>query len=195
MVVLWSCDLMVMWPVWGNGKIEGTTCRIGDNNSGYVAIHCGGNFNIGCNANTTIIHYRREANLRLLWTCSIKRISVSISGSCLPERANVLESLLSLYRADLMGGYISLWYNIQTKELSHQCQWRDNCSYNNGMTLCDFKSCPLDTPRIPIWYLISKPYLHTEIANRYINISRAQLPKSIYSNSCVRPQGPAGLDY
>ena len=46
---------MVMWPVWGNGNIEGTTCRIGDDNSGYVAFHCGGTFNIGCNANTTII--------------------------------------------------------------------------------------------------------------------------------------------
>ena len=45
---------MVMWPVWSNGNIEGTTCRIGDDKSGYLAFHCGGNFNIGCNANTTI---------------------------------------------------------------------------------------------------------------------------------------------
>ena len=35
-------------------KFEGTTCRIGDDNSGYFAFHCGGNFNIGCIANTTI---------------------------------------------------------------------------------------------------------------------------------------------
>ena len=45
---------MVMWPVCSNGNIEGTTCRIGDDNSGYLAFHCGGNFDIGCNANTTI---------------------------------------------------------------------------------------------------------------------------------------------
>ena len=50
MVVLWSCDLYDL-----NGNIEGTTCRIGDDNCGYLAFHCGGNFNIGCNANTTII--------------------------------------------------------------------------------------------------------------------------------------------
>ena len=44
-----------MWPVWSNGNIEGTTCRIGDDKSRYFAFHWGGNFNIGCNANTTIV--------------------------------------------------------------------------------------------------------------------------------------------
>ena len=48
---------MVMWPVWSNGNIEGTTCRIGDDKSGYFAFYCGRNFNIGCNANTTITNY------------------------------------------------------------------------------------------------------------------------------------------
>ena len=46
-----------MWPVWSNDNTEGTTCRIGDDKSGYFAFHCGGNFNIGCNANTTIVGY------------------------------------------------------------------------------------------------------------------------------------------
>ena len=54
MVVLWSCDLMAMWPVWSNGNIEGKTCRIGDDKSGYFAFHCGSNFKTGCNANTTL---------------------------------------------------------------------------------------------------------------------------------------------
>ena len=51
MVVLWSCDLYDL-----NGDIEGATCRIGDDNFGYLAFHCGGNFNIGCNAYTTIVN-------------------------------------------------------------------------------------------------------------------------------------------
>ena len=46
MVVLWSCDLMVMWPVWSDGNIEGTTCRIGDDNYGYLAFDCGCNFSM-----------------------------------------------------------------------------------------------------------------------------------------------------
>ena len=32
------------------------------------------------------------------------------------------------------------------------------------MNFCYFKSRPLDTPRNPIWWLISKPYLHSEIS-------------------------------
>ena len=39
---------MVMRPVWSNGNID---------HSGYLAFHCGGNFNIGCNANTTILPF------------------------------------------------------------------------------------------------------------------------------------------
>ena len=50
-----------MWPVWSSGNIEGTTCRIGDDKSRYFAFHCGGNFNIGCNANyTTIVNFDVE---------------------------------------------------------------------------------------------------------------------------------------
>ena len=61
----------------------------------------------------------------------------------------------------------------------------------SSINACNFQSCPLDTPRNPIWWLISKPYLHSEIPNWYSDISRAQLPKSTYSNSCVWPAGLA----
>ena len=48
-----------LWPVWSDGNIEGTTqtvCRIiGKDNSRYLTFYNGGNFNIGCNANTIIV--------------------------------------------------------------------------------------------------------------------------------------------
>ena len=46
----------------------------------------------------------------------------------------------------------------------------------SGMNFCNFKSCPLNTPRNPIRWLMSKPYLHSEIPNRFSDILRAPLP-------------------
>ena len=59
----------------------------------------------------------------------------------------------------------------------------------SGMVFVFLKSCPLDTPGNLIWFLISKPYLHSGKSHRYSDISRAQLPRLTYSNSCLWPAG------
>ena len=88
-----------------------------------------------------------------------------------PNWANGVENLLLFYRADIDEADISVYrlfaitFNL-IQELSHQYQWGDNCSHYkwyNGF--CNFKICPLDIPQSPIWWLISKSYLRSEIAN------------------------------
>ena len=47
----------------------------------------------------------------------------------------------------------------------------------SSMNFCNFKSCPFDTLSNPIWWLISKPYLHSGFANSFL-IYRGHNPKN-----------------
>ena len=115
---------------------------------------------------------------------TIKRISMSISGSCLPKPGKCPgKPLIALPDQSNVSMYRFLrWYPIGIDE-------GRTAVIISGMDFCDCKSCPFDTPRNPIWWMISKPYLHSEIANWCTNIWRARLPKFTYSNSCVWPAG------
>ena len=59
-----------------------------------------------------------------------------------------------------------------------------------SMTFCNFKSCPLETLGILIWWLISKPFLRSEIAN---GIPMYRGHKSQNRSIPIHAYGPAGL--
>ena len=58
----------------------------------------------------------------------------------------------------------------------------------SGMNFCISNSCPLDTPRNTIWWLILKPYLHCEISNGiyiYRGHNSRNRPNPILVNMCI----------
>ena len=83
-----------------------------------------------------------------------------ISGSCLPEPVKCPSKPLIAFPHRPCGPI----YQLFRWHLSLQCQWGDNYSYYQWHEFCNLKSFPLITPRNPIWWLISKPYLQSEIA-------------------------------
>ena len=64
-----------------------------------------------------------------------------------------------------MGRYISFWNNIWTWSHPTSIDEGTTVVIISGMNVYNFKSCPLNTLRNPIWWLISKPYFHIEISN------------------------------
>ena len=119
-------------------------------------------------------------------TCTIKGFRCRFTVVGLPNRASTQENLLSLYRADISAFEIT----FKLRSYGSNTDERTTVVIISGiMNACTFKSCPLGTPRNPIWWLISKPYLHSRLSNWYLDISRAQLPKLTYSNPCVWPAG------
>ena len=61
----------------------------------------------------------------------------------------------------------------------------------SGMNFCNFKICPLDTPRNPIWWLVSNPILQSEIANgipiyRGHNSQNWPIPILVYGQQVYR---------
>ena len=119
----------------------------------------------------------------------VKMISMPIFISGLPEPGNCTgKSLRPIALLDRSNGSTYQLFEITFKPKSYPTSIDEGTTVViiSGMNVCYFKSCPLDTPRNPIWW---NPYLCSKTASRYTDILRAQLPKSTYSNSCVWPAG------
>ena len=97
---------------------------------------------------------------------------MSISCSCLPEPGKCPGKPLIALPDRLCGPiYRHLIYHLNQRKYifiegsEFRCPEGTAVVIIGGMNFCNFKSCPLESPRYPIWRLISKPYLHSEIAN------------------------------
>ena len=64
-----------------------------------------------------------------------------------PNGGNILENLLSLYHIDPMGRYIGFRDTSKLRSYPTNIDEETTVVIISGMNFCNFKSCPLDTPR------------------------------------------------